>query len=188
MRLALILFSVLLLLGACDESSVSVFSTGYLEFDESVSDSLMIYMDNENTELKFTGNLNLVYGKCDLLLISAKTEIDMNTFYTYDYDTIYFIDEINTDTVEVDGNYVVHVDTSWAIGEIFIADSIVNVDTLYFYNDSIYFQSFNAPVEIDFEEYFEAIEGYWRFYIDIYALEKESEIFGDLDFAFQYNN
>ncbi|MDA3929085.1 MAG: hypothetical protein PF541_09005 [Prolixibacteraceae bacterium] len=189
MKSILFFLSILIiLLSSCDESTYSVFSSNYVEFEDEMSDSMLVFMDSELSDLNFKGHLNLDGGSCELLLISALAETRYDTVPVNLYDTIFGIDSIYiSDTIIVDFVSIVIIDTAFFIDTIYV-DSTFVIEPVLYYNDSIFFEVYEAPVDIDFNTTFDAMDGYWEFFYTIYKNDEEEAPYGDLEFIFDYSD
>lgn len=61
---------VLMFLYSCDESGKTTFKVEYTEISKTTIDSLDVYVTDAGGKLNLTGNLNLIDGQCELLMIN----------------------------------------------------------------------------------------------------------------------
>lgn len=72
---------VFLMMVSCDESGNTTFSVDFLEFTSERSDSLSIYFTSASGPLLFTGDIEIIDGRCDILLVNPENDtVFYNTY------------------------------------------------------------------------------------------------------------
>ncbi len=63
---------------SCDESGSTRFRVNYLEISQQKNDSLNVYLTGATSPLLFTGNVELIDGRCDVLLVAPESDTVYN--------------------------------------------------------------------------------------------------------------
>jgi hypothetical protein len=63
---------------SCDESGVTTFKVDYLEFSQQKNDSLNVYLTGATSPLLFRGEIEMIDGRCDLLLVNSESDTVYN--------------------------------------------------------------------------------------------------------------
>jgi hypothetical protein len=74
--LILILFMV-----SCIESGSTTFKVDYLEFSTTKNDSLNVYYTDATSPLMFSGTVELIDGRCDILIVNPEADTVYNQTY-----------------------------------------------------------------------------------------------------------
>ncbi|MFA9388961.1 MAG: hypothetical protein ACERKD_04105 [Prolixibacteraceae bacterium] len=160
-QLFIIGFLISILLSSCLESDTSVFSVNDEELSASANGTMVIYIDQEGEPFTFTGNLKLLDGECQILLLAPI----LDTLSVLDslpvLDRVYLPDSVFVDSVYVSG--------------------------LQYVRDTILDREYVAPVNITFDEQFSRILGEWEFSYEMLPVDKV-EPDGNFEFTFSYAN
>ncbi|MCF8363733.1 MAG: hypothetical protein K9G70_14035 [Prolixibacteraceae bacterium] len=66
---------------SCVESGSTKFRVDYMEFSQQKNDSLNIYFTSATSPLFFSGEIELIDGQCDILLVNPENDTVFNEAY-----------------------------------------------------------------------------------------------------------
>jgi hypothetical protein len=184
-KIGILITIIISLLTGCDETNTSVYTFSKDKFTKPMTDSMVIFVESNGSQIEMKGDLNLSKGKCTISLkVPSGDSISVDT--TYVHDTLFSIESIHQRIIHSPFDSIIKYDTIYAIDSIFIADTIFTNDTIIKYK-FIYNQSFNDSNTYTIDEKFDRILGKWTF---IYKTEKIDAVDpdGSFNFVLKYND
>lgn len=162
------IFIIAFFLGACDESSTSVYPLSETDFTTEMEDSIFMFIESNGSSIELKGELNLIEGECDVWLTYPVYDTIFETITTYLSDTLFADDSLTL------------------VDSVFIVDSLFSVDTVLNARE-IYRETYTATDKFTIDEKFDRIEGEWVFRYELRSLD-DVDPSGSLDFKLIYKD
>jgi hypothetical protein len=72
---------IILFMASCVKSGSTTFKVDYLEFSTTKNDSLNVYYTDATSPLMFSGTVELIDGRCDIILVNPEADTVYNQTY-----------------------------------------------------------------------------------------------------------